>query len=139
MCVKLLSSPVVHCLTSPINWTLSGLKYSFFQLCSNFWSNIYHHHQNDLTTNRDGKAKTLKSQGLSSAKQAVDSLNLFNELIFIISMRILIFMRIVRRKMLTCSTGNVKWPKARLQRSRPVVEESRPQSSNFKKTAVVDV
>ena len=95
-----------------------------------------------MTTNRDGKAKTLKSQGLSSAKQAVDSLNLINKLIFIIFMRILIFMRIVRivrRKMLTCSTGNVKWPKARLQRSRPVVEESRPQSSNFKKTAVVDV
>ena len=36
----------------------------------------------------------------------------------------------IRKKCFTCSTGNVKWPKARLQRSSPVVEESRAQSSN---------
>ena len=39
-------SPVVHCLTSPINWTLSGLKiyiFSTFHIYFKFWPNIYQH------------------------------------------------------------------------------------------------
>ena len=44
---------------------------------------IYH-----TMTNRNGKAKALKSKGLSSAKQAVDSLNLIIILLMILTMMI---------------------------------------------------